>query len=96
MNAIIDDSLEIIELKQGVSMFQDIVDHKMKAIIRINDRDYAVGKVVRLHEGQFEAGEFKTTGRTVSGVISHMATFGCSDGYLMLSLSRVGLTVVQS
>lgn len=84
-----------IDLKQDVSMFQDIVDGKMRAITRFNDRKYQVGDIVTLHEGRLDDGVFQMTGRKVSAAISYISDFGCQDGYVTLSLSRVGLIYIN-
>lgn len=76
-------------------MFQAIVDGRMRAINRFNDRDYQVGDIVTLREGSLDKGEFKLSGRTVSGVISHVDDFGCQGGFVTLSLARVGMIIVS-
>lgn len=74
--------------------FQAIVDGAKRSEVRTNDRNYQVGDILTLHEGQYEKGEFEYTGRTVSAEISFIDTFGMVDNYVTLSLRRVGLIVI--
>jgi len=86
------------DLKQFTEHFQYIVDGKMKAIVRRNDRDYQIGDTVTLREGVPDATEesgFKYTGKEVSAMIFFIDNFGCQDGYVSLSLGRVGLIIVH-
>lgn len=84
------------DLKQFTEHFKRIVDGKMKAIARLNDREYEIGDTVTLHEGwpdaQAENG-FHYTGKTVSAYISDISDYGCQPGFILLSLGRVGLTI---
>lgn len=83
------------DLKQFNSHFQRIVDGSMRAITRFNDRNYQINDTVTLKEGQFEEGEFEYSGRCVSAVIVDIDNFGCADGFVTLSLGRVGLLRVE-
>lgn len=75
--------------------FQDVVNCRKKSEVRFNDRDYKVGDTVTLKEGQLEAGEFVYSGREVSAQISFVDDFGVNDGYVSLSLSRVGMMIIK-
>lgn len=82
-------------LKCFVEFFQPVVDGRKKSEVRKNDRDYQVGDVVTLHEGYHENGWYVYTGRTVSAEISYINDFGLQDGYVNLSLSRVGMLIIS-
>lgn len=82
-------------LKSHPSQFQPIFDGRQKSMNRINDRKYAVGDTWTLNEGEGTLAGFQYTGRTVSGVISHMDIFGCQPGYVNLSLDKVGMLIVK-
>lgn len=86
------------DLKQFTDHFQPIVDGRMKAMVRRNDRYFQVGDTVTLREGEPDASEeggFKYTDNEVSAVITFIDDFGCQHGYVSLSLGRVGLTIVH-
>lgn len=86
------------DLKQFTDHFQPIVDGRMKAMVRRNDRNFQVGDTVTLLEGlpdATEEGGFKYTGEETSAVITYIDNFGCEPGNVCLSLGRVGLTIVQ-
>lgn len=59
------------------------------------ERGYGVGHTFTLNEGERDLDGFRYTGRRVSGMISHLDDFGCDFGYLNLSLSKVGLLIVE-
>ena len=82
-------------IKQFKDFFQPIVDCRMRSIIRYDDRGYAVGDTVTLHEGWHEDGEYKYTGRTISGRIAFIDNFGCQPGYVCMSLEDVGLLIAD-
>lgn len=83
------------DLKLYDEFFQDVVDCRRKVDIRYNDRNYAVGDSITFKEGSHVDGEFKFSGRCVSCLISHIATdYGLQDGYVCLSLSKVGMMIV--
>lgn len=81
-------------LKQDDRFFQSVVDGKKSFEVRYNDRDYKIGDTITLREGYLEDGVFLYTGRAISAEISHIETFGLQDGYVLLSLSKVGLLVI--
>lgn len=81
-------------LKQDKRFFQSVIDGTRRAEIRYNDRDYNVGDTLTLREGHLDGGVFLYTGRAVSAEISHIDTFGLQDGYVALSLSKVGILVI--
>lgn len=81
-------------LKQDKRFFQHVVDGAIRAEVRYNDRNYQVGDTVTLREGYLENGVFLYTGRAISAEISHINNFGVQEGYVVLSLSKVGLLVV--
>lgn len=86
------------DLKIFEKYFQPVVDGKKKSEVRLNDRDYQVGDTVTLREGVPDATEesgFKYTGKEVSAMIFFIDNFGCQDGYVSLSLGRVGLIIVH-
>lgn len=82
------------ELKSYIEVFQHLVSGAKRSEVRSNDRGYQVGDVVTFQEGYPDAGKFVYTGRKISGIISHIDTFGCLDGFVNLSLRRMGLLVV--
>lgn len=83
-------------LKQDVRYFQHVVEGRMRSLVRFNDRNYQVGDTITLQEGQLDNGVFEYTGRTVSAEISFVDNFGTKDGYVSLSIHRVGLLVVNN
>lgn len=83
------------DLKSHPSQFQPIFDVRQKSMNRVNDRKYQVGDTWTLNEGENTLEGFMLTGRTVSGVISHMETFGCQPNYVNLSLDKVGMLIVE-
>jgi hypothetical protein len=84
-------------LKCDIRFFQNIVDGKIRAINRQNDRGYEVGDIIVLHEGYIDASAkdgFFYTGRTVAARISFIDTFGVQGGFVTLSLESVGLLII--
>lgn len=82
-------------LKCHTKQFEHIINGAQRAMVRYNDRGYGVGHTFTLNEGERDLGGFRYTGRKVSGMISHLDDFGCDFGYLNLSLSKVGLLIVE-
>ena len=82
-------------LKCHTKQFEHIIKGSQRAMVRYNDRGYGVGHTFTLNEGERDLGGFRYTGRKVSGMISHLDDFGCDFGYLNLSLSKVGLLIVE-
>lgn len=82
------------DLKLFRGYFQDVVDGNKKSEVRFNDRNYEVGDTVTLREGQLENGVFEYTGREVSAYITHIDSFGVQEGYVNLSIGRVGLIII--
>lgn len=78
-------------LKLFTKYFQPVVDGDKRSEVRTNDRQYVVGDIVTLHEGQPGLKGFEYTGRSISARISFVDSFGCTQGYVSLSLSDVGL-----
>ncbi len=87
--------MEHHELKCFTKQFEHIVSGSKRAMVRFNDRGYGVGHTFTLNEGELDLNGFRYTGRKVSGVISHLDDFGCDYGYVVLSLSKVGMLVVE-
>ncbi len=83
------------DLKCYKEFFQPIVDLKLRAITRKNDRGYQEGDTITLHAGESVNGEYIYTGDKVSARISYCDSFGLQDGYLSLSLSDVGLLIIK-
>lgn len=83
------------DLKLFTKYFQPVVDGKKRSEVRINDRNYQVGDTVTLHDGQPGLEGFEYTGRTISARISYISDFGLNPGYVNLSLSDVGLLIVE-
>ena len=83
------------DLKCFTKQFQPIVDCEMRSIIRYDDRGYQIDDTVTLREGQPGADDFEYTGRSISAKISYIDDFGCQPGYLNLSLSSVGMLIVN-
>ncbi len=79
------------DLKLFTKYFQPVVDGELRSRVCPNDRQYEVGDIVTLHEGQPGINGFEYTGRTVSARISFVDDFGCKQGYVNLSLRDVGL-----
>ena len=83
-------------LKLFTKYFQPVVDGKKRSEVRLNDRNYQIGDTITLHEGQQELEGFQYTGRTVSARISYIDDFGLDFGYVNLSLSDVGMLVIDT
>lgn len=83
------------DLKCFTKQFQPIVDCEKRSIIRYDDRKYQKHDTVTLREGQPGADGFEYTGRSISARISYIDDFGCQPGYLNLSLSSVGMLIVN-
>lgn len=83
------------DLKCFTDNFQPIVDGHKKSTVRLNDRNFQVNDTLTFHEGQLEDGSFQYTDRIVSCRISYIDNFGTQEGYVSLSLSRVGLLIVE-
>jgi len=79
------------DLKLFTRYFQPVVNGDKRSEVRTNDRQYEVGDIVTLHEGQPGLNGFEYTGRSISARISFVDNFGCKQGYVSLSLSDVGL-----
>lgn len=54
-----------------------------------------MGDTWTLNEGEGTLVGFQYTGRTVSGDISHIDTFGCQPNYVNLSLDKVRMLIVE-
>lgn len=83
------------DLKCFTKQFQPIVDNQMRSIVRYDDRKYQIDDTVTLREGQPGADGFEYTGRSISAKISYMDDFGCQSGHLNLSLSNVGILIIN-
>ena len=82
-------------LKSFTYQFEMIVQGEMRAMVRLNDRDYQKDDTVTLHEGFPGVDGYQYTGKTISAKISCVDNFGCQQGYVNLSLSDVGLLIVE-
>ena len=82
-------------LKIVSEFFQDVVDGNKRAETRFNDRDYRVGDTITLNEGDLDCGDFIYTGRKVSGTISHICSYGQQEDWVVLSLSKIGMLIVD-
>ena len=82
------------DLKLFAKYFQYVVDSKIMANVRENDRNFQIGDSVTFNEGQPGLDGFEYTGRSISVNISYIDDFGCQHGYVNLSLCNVGLLVV--
>lgn len=82
----------------NLKLFTKYFDHVAKGLkkseVRYNDRNYQIGDTITLHEGEYEDGRFIYSGRKVSAEISYIDNFGTQDGYVSLSLDKVGLLIV--
>ena len=83
-------------LKQFVKHYEKIVYCEKHAIIRENDRNYQVNDTITLQEGQDGLNGYEYTGNQISARITDIDDFGCQHGYVCLSLSDVGLLVVDN
>ena len=83
------------DLKQFHGFFQPIVDGDQRAIVRNNDRKYKVGDTITLNEGCLKNGEFEYSGRDISAEVSHISDFALQEGYVCLSLKRVGMLIIK-
>lgn len=83
------------DLKLFSKYFQPVVDGIKRSEVRINDRNYQVGDTVTLHEGKPSLDGFEYTGRTVSACITYIDDFGLQAGYVNLSLTDVGLLIIN-
>ena len=85
------------DLKCVPKQFQPIWDKRMKAIVRLDDRNYQIGDTVTLKEGwpAINKDKFDYTGRDVSARISYLDDFGCQHGYVNISLDDVFMLIVK-
>lgn len=83
------------DLKQFTKHFQPIVNCDKRSIVRFDDRGYQIGDTLTLREGQPGVDGFEFTGRSISARISYIDDYGLQSGYLSLSLSSVGMLVVN-
>lgn len=81
-------------LKLFKKYFDPVAKGLKRSEVRYNDRRYQVGDTITLHEGEYEDGKFIYSGRKVSAEISYIDDFGTQDGYVSLSLDKVGLLIV--
>jgi hypothetical protein len=67
--------------------FDDVCSGRKTADLRVDDRDYQVGDILRQRE--FDGSEL--TGRVIAHEITHKLTGGpwLADGFCMLSLRRI-------
>jgi len=79
--------MRVHEVKSVQPHFDDVASGRKTAELRLDDRGYQVGDLLRQRE--FVNGEF--TGNVVAHEITHKLTGGpwLSDGYCMLSLARI-------
>ncbi len=75
--------------------FDPVLAGKKTSEIRFNDRNYQVGDIVTLNEGDLDSGEFRYTGRKVSARIGYISNYAVNDGFVCLSLNDVGLLLVE-
>lgn len=83
------------KLKIFTDLFDPVVEEKMRAMVRYNDRDYQVGDLITMYEGYPENGDFTYTGRNISCVISYIDDFALPKGWVNISLSKVGVMIVD-
>jgi len=79
--------MRVHNVKSVQPHFDDVASGRKTAELRIDDRDYRVGDLLRQHE--YANGEL--TGNVVAHEITHKLSGGpwLSDGYCMLSLARI-------
>lgn len=82
-------------LKCFVDHFQPIADKANKSQVRKNDRNFKINDTVTFHEGYSENGDYIFTGRKISAVISHIDNYALQDGYVNLSLDKVGTLIIK-
>ena len=80
-------AVKVHDVKSAQPHFDDVCSGKKTAELRLDDRGYAVGDLLRQHE--FVAGEL--TGNVIAHEITHKLTGApwLAPGYCMLSLARI-------
>ena len=80
-------------LKVFPARYGYLKDKSMTGENRFNDRDFKIGDTVTLQEGTQEMDEFIPTGKEINACISCVDSFGCQEGYVNLSYSRLGVWI---
>lgn len=81
-------------LKSHPVFFQAVVDRLKLFEIRHNDRNFQAGDSFTLHEYEYDHGDIYT-GRTISGIIGYIDTHAQQDNYVVFSLHKVGLIIIN-
>ena len=79
--------MRVHDVKSIQPHFDDVCSGKKTAELRLDDRDYQVGDLLRQHE--YVCGEL--TGNVIAHEITHKLKGApwLADGYCMLSLARI-------
>lgn len=81
--------MRVHKLKTLTPYFENVVNGRKSAELRLNDRDYQVGDIVLLEDYDLERKVYR--GPTIEKQITHIL-FGCpglEPGYCVLSLDEV-------
>lgn len=86
------------DLKSFTEEYEAIDRGFKKAEARFNDRSFQIGDTVTFHDGWPDLnaeGGYHFTGRNTSAVVSWISTYGMQEGFVNLSLDRVGLVIIR-
>lgn len=82
---------KIHDLKCAAGYYEDVEAGRKTAELRLNDRDFALHDIIRLHEYEYGA----LTGRTLERRVTHIVWDNngpwLAPGYCMLSLGPVSI-----
>ncbi len=83
------------DLKSIGDRFEAIIDGRMIGESRFNDKDFQVGDTVTFINGvELSKDLFRSSGRTINAVISHIDTFCAAEGHVILSYKDVGIMII--
>lgn len=74
------------EVKCFEDRFYSLSSEDCKADIRLNDREYQKGDLLKLKEGFNSLAGFMLTGRYIICQITHVSNYGLKEGFVALSL----------
>lgn len=87
-----DSTTRVHDIKVTPEFFLPIVRGEKTCEVRLNDRDYAAGDVLRLRE--YDPVMKTYTSRETARRVTHVLTggaFGVADGYVVLSMSPLAI-----
>lgn len=80
-------------IRSAPDRFKFIKNCAQSGSVRFNDRNYQAGDWITLYE--YDEINDRYTGEKVSGIISHVDSYGCQPGYVNLSIDRMGVEILD-